>query len=124
MERTIRDRVEGEERPQVHCDKMGCYHPAPGADVAWAVHDSRGYIDGGPSCDECGACDCGPCEVHPGELGGHCYDCGWRDTDRDIMGEVECIGLSFAYVCLDGGESLCPSCFEKAGGQELACDCT
>ena len=74
------------------------------ASPAWAVHDSRGYIDGGSPCDECGACDCSP----------HHED----ETD-----EGNCIGLSFSYVCLDGGDNLCEACARKAGIEVVECDC-
>jgi len=74
------------------------------ASPTWGIHDSRGYIDGGSPCDECGACDCSP----------HHED----ETD-----EGNCIGLSFSYVCLDGGDNLCEACARKAGIEVVECDC-
>lgn len=71
----------------------------------WFVNDTRGYTDAGPSCDDCGACECEPCAACKGTHE-NCDD--WQD-DR------ECIGLSVAYVCLDGGEALCEDCARKAG---------
>lgn len=122
---------------EIHRSKVGTYHPAPPicpegyeneivcyntrkalADskhgqprecpvcshyIAWTIHDSRGYVDGGRACDECGACECGNHE---------------EQTD-----EGECIGLSFSFVCLDGGENLCSKCAEKAGIEIVECDC-
>jgi hypothetical protein len=84
---------------RVHVSKMGTYHPDPTADVAVTVNDTRGYTDGGPSCEECGACEC---------------------DEHDDEG---CIGLSFAFVVLDGGETLCTDCAEKSGIEEVPCDC-
>jgi hypothetical protein len=83
----------------------------------WYVNDTRGYSDPGPSCDECGACEC-ECpwcassdadKVHGVEGEGYC--CAKQAENNPFS---ECIGLSVAYVCLDGGESLCEACFEKA----------
>lgn len=92
---------------RVHKDThTGCYHPVPGDDVDWAVHDSRGYADGGPSCDNAGQEGCIGCECA-------------NHTD----GGDECVGLSFAYVCMDGGESLCEACAEKEGLEVIDCDC-
>lgn len=96
----------------IHRSRMGTHHPAPDAEVAWTVHDTRGYLDGGSPCDDCGACDC--------------------ETNRDGQplcalgeGEVECIGLSFSYVCLDGGDNLCEECFEEGDDtpEVVECDC-
>lgn len=93
----------------IHRTKVGTYHPDPKSEIAWTVHDSRGYLDGGPACDECGACECtnhGPdCD----------FDCDCAET---------CIGLSFAYVCLNGGDTLCQECFDKDGSVKVVdCDC-
>ena len=41
---------------RVHVSKMGTYHAEPSADCAWTINDTRGTIDGGPACEECGAC--------------------------------------------------------------------
>ena len=114
---------------KVHVSKFGTYHPAPckhnraGSRVCdcppvWTVNDTRGYLDGGPACDECGACECEPCP-----------DCGHASCSADHMHKegyvegTECIGLSFCFVCLDGGEVLCPACAEKAGVKIVPCDC-
>ena len=94
---------------QIHRSKVGTYHPAETKDAAWTIHDSRGYIDGGSPCDDCGACECDhqhdSCEVEDCEV---CQ---------------ECIGLSFSYVCLDGGDNLCEECAEKEGITIIDCDC-
>ena len=39
-----------------------------------------------------------------------CEECGAKD-------------LSFAFVCLDGGDTLCEECFKKEGGEVVPCDC-
>lgn len=102
----------------IHRSSVGTYHPAPctqpiahdyhgSCDGAWTINDTRGYLDGGPSCDECGACECSP-DMHT------CL----AEPDND----VECIGLSFAYVCLDGGDSLCEDC-AKDVVEIVPCDC-
>lgn len=138
---------------EIHKSKVGTYHPAPEIircqtckeksggkntsfygtchkfgpvshafiaehcnDTAWTIHDTRGTIDGGPACDECGACDCGE------DQGCRC-DCLEGQGCRAEGDEPECIGLSFAYVCLDGGEVLCEECAEKAGITIVECDC-
>ena len=94
----------------------------------WIINDTRGYVDAGPSCDECGACECGQCEGdnshwdrYPDRDGALCAmddgdqapskacECHTHNPDH------ECVGLSVAYVCLDGGEALCEACFEKSG---------
>jgi hypothetical protein len=69
-----------------YTDKFGC---------EWYEHDTRGYIDAGPACDKCGACECD--------------DSTHEDT------EAECIGLPLAWVCLDGGDALCPECAAQEG---------
>lgn len=87
-------------RVRVHVSSIGTYHPDPTEDVAWTVYDARGYTDEGPPCDECGACDC---------------------EREHVDGEV-CPGLSFAFVCLDGGEALCEECAKNAV-VVVSCDC-
>ena len=105
----------------IHRSKYGTFHPADGQDVAWTVNDTRGYTDGGPACDECGACECETSDcAKPSDPESHptCVcECDYRDPG-------ECIGLSFAYVCLDGGDTLCEACFEKQDDVEVVeCDC-
>lgn len=87
--------------------------------VAWTIHDTRGTIDGGSACDECGKCECAWCECaeHLGKEVPRCQTHFSDDADGD------CIGLSFAFVCLDGGETLCEECAEKAGITIVECDC-
>jgi hypothetical protein len=104
--------------PRVHRDRMGCYHPVPGDDVAWTGHNTCG-----PSCDACGACDCGPCDVVDCGCSRDARACECANRDADEPDGYTCIGLSFAYCCLDGGETLCPKCYAKAGGTEEECDC-
>lgn len=102
----------------IHETKWGTYHPGADDNGAWTVNDTRGYLDGGPSCDECGACECGDCQ-----------DCGLPEHECDCAGceGGECIGLSFAYVCIDGGEALCEECFystdEDVNVTVIPCDC-
>ena len=114
--------------PEIHVSTYGTYHPNPAADVAWTINDTRGYIDGGPSCDDCGACECDKCEkcgetfCVEGIVGPGIVQEGSSYCDHD-PGSHECIGLSFAYCCLDGGESLCEDCAEKAGIRIVPCDC-
>jgi len=59
----------------------------------WLEVDTSGDLDSGPSCDECGACDC--LDIY--EIGGHTNE--W------------CIGLSHYFLCMEGGES--PPCYGK-----------
>lgn len=95
---------------KAHCV---CYHNRPCNGVAWTINDTRGYTDGGPSCEECGKCECEWSE-------GGSPACVPADPDAEIP---ECIGLSFAFVCLDGGEALCETCATKAGVEIVECDC-
>jgi hypothetical protein len=103
---------------EIHVSRVGTYHPNPQSEasqgVAWTINDTRGYLDGGPSCDgpDCSnPCDCEACEDHNTFL---CDECN---------AESECIGLSFAFVCLDGGESLCPDCAALENITIVPCDC-
>lgn len=112
---------------EIHRSKVGTYHPpvcknhTPGCGCQdaplWTIHDTRGYLDGGQACDECGACECAwcECEEHEGKEITVCR------THFDE--EHECIGLSFAFVCLDGGDVLCEECAEKEGITIVECDC-
>lgn len=99
----------------VHRSRWGTYHPNPQEDTAWTINDTRGYIDGGPSCHECNACECMVCEHNTPEPMCCC--------DLQPEGFIECIGLSFAFVCLDGGEALCEDCAEQEGVEVIDCDC-
>ncbi len=92
----------------VHKSNVGTYHADPNAEVAWTVNDTRGYTDGGPSCDECGACEC-RCEECGADGHNHDEAC---ETGNGDSSDDDCIGLSFAFVCLDGGEALCEDCAE------------
>lgn len=113
---------------QIHITKYGMHHPAPNSEVAWIVNDVRGYADIGPQCDECGACECPPLEYGVCECGEdcneiHCVGCGVCECGEDCD-ETHCVGLSFAYVCLDGGDALCDECFQKDTSVEVVeCDC-
>lgn len=99
---------------KVHQSTVGTYHPAEQG--SWTIQDTRGYMDIGPSCDECGACEC---------------EHGWRFNECTTCKEGGCpwvtweehIGLSFAYVNLDGGETLCEDCATKQGITISDCDC-
>lgn len=97
----------------IHSCGDACHEPLS-ADIAWTIHDTRGYLDPGPACDECGACECFD-GITDGKrcLAEHCGS----------VGIEECIGLSFAFTCLDGGESLCEDCAERAGVIIVPCDC-
>ena len=121
----------------VHVSPHGTYHPTPEDPIegaSWTIHDTRGYIDPGPSCDECGACDCdaekGLCPVcgETAQLTGRTtdgrtiYSCGDASRKPLCHGE-ECIGLAFSFTCLDGGESLCEDCAEREGITIVPCDC-
>jgi len=108
----------------IHRTSVGTFHPSPDAEPAWTVHDSRGCCDDGPPCDQCGACECSSDSCRT------CDDTGVHDGNEScIHTKVEgCIGLSFAYVCLDGGETLCELCWEieDAAGNVpdvVVCDC-
>lgn len=103
---------------ELHVTKYGTYHPNPESEretgVAWTVNDTRGYIDGGPACDECGACECETVDGTP-------LCAIEQDNGKPV--ESECVGLSFAYVCLDGGDALCRACADKEGITVKECDC-
>jgi len=113
----------------IHRSTYGTYHADPNSDVAWMVNDTRGYTDPGPSCDECNACECWSVNECDCECDGsgvacnpdsHLASCEYNNDDMDSM----CIGLSFAYVCLDGGDALCQNCFDKDSDVEVvACNC-
>jgi len=115
---------------QLHKSSVGTYHPDPTADVAWTVNDTRGYVDPGPSC-ECGACECMtpqeldecPCQSDfPAcQLRAHYHACVLLEEYGSDPGM--CVGLSFAYICLDGGEALCESCAQSEGLEVKDCDC-
>ena len=93
----------------LHVNEYGTYHPDPSSKVAWTVNDTRGYEDEGPSCDNCGACEC--------------LDDAHSFDNEDRGRSTECMGLSFALVCLDGGDALCTKCAEAEGLNVKQCDC-
>lgn len=99
---------------RVHKSSVGTFHPVPIDDVAWTVNDTRGYMEYGPSCSECGACECSisGCDAYTPLCQCDCYE-----------GESECIGLSFTYICLDGGDILCEECAVREGLEVIECDC-
>lgn len=102
---------------KIHKSGVGTYHPHPKQDVARTIGDTCGYIDAGRACDECGACECPFC---------NCDDC--KGLERPLCRvhfceDHDCVGLSFAYVCLDGGDSLCEACAEREGVEVVPCDC-
>lgn len=104
----------------IHVTPYGTYHPGADDNGAWTVNDTRGYIDGGPPCDECGDCECGDCEDC--KASPPCTACKCQCEDGDHPSE--CIGLSFAYVCLDSGDSLCSDCFAReVPASVVPCDC-
>ena len=82
--------------------------------MTWTIIDTRGYLDGGPSCSECGTCDCPTCQEtaqYNGTPDSGCILKVCHTNDGD-----ECVGLSFAYGNLDDdSEILCESCATKAG---------
>jgi len=111
---------------EIHVSESGVHHPNPKKEVAWTINDTRGYTDGGPICEECGDCECWTAQECECKCVGegpacledsHSADCFMTETD------LECIGLSFAYVCLDGGESLCENCAQKEKIEIVPCDC-
>lgn len=76
----------------------------------WLEHDTRGYLDGGPMCDKCGACECEP------TCGAECHEycmetCHESGLDPAEEPESLCIGLSHGWTHLDSGEFLCDDCF-------------
>lgn len=88
----------------IHVSTVGTYHPAPFED--WTINE----FSGAPSCIKCKRCDCPSCESN--RLGFICK-------------ELDCMGLSFAYVNIhDDSESLCESCATKAGIKIVDCDCS
>lgn len=101
---------------RLHSTKWGLYHPHPNAETAWTVHDTRGYMDCSVPCDECGRCGCD-------ERKGPCPDCKSTDKHCECDQGDNCVGLSFAYLCLDGGDFLCEECAQKLGIQVDKCDC-
>mgnify|MGYP005836004481 CR=1 FL=1 len=96
--------------------------------TTWRHVDTSGYLDTGPSCDECWRCDCEPCptgdvrgqgwpELWPGAENPECENqephtiCVHFEQD-DAMASYGCIGLTSYHVHMDGGESLCDECYE------------
>ena len=109
----------------VHISAHGTYHPDPQADVVWTVNDTRGYMDTGPACIECNACECDICTNCDEPI---CHEAianqgEYCNHNGRPAGDNECIGLSIAFVCLDGGETLCEACGEQAGITIIACTC-
>ena len=109
----------------IHQNKVGTFHPAETIETQlggaqWTIHDSRGTMDGGPACDECGACECMLCADSDGAFDA-CRE-RHRMCQCDQGEEMECVGLNFAFVCLDGGDTLCCDCAEKAGVEIVPCD--
>lgn len=101
-------------KSRIHRSAHGTYHPAPGSDPAWTINDTRGYIDQGPTCDVCGACHCDVQRAFDHETK------TYGDCPND-HGEG-CPGLTFAFVCLDGGETLCA--YHVGDSVEIVeCDC-
>lgn len=91
----------------VHKTTVGTYHPKPGAEPQWTIVDTRGTIDKGPACEneKCErSCECQP-QSHMTE------------------NVEDCVGLSFYYLCLDGGDVLCGPCADKEGAKIEECDC-
>lgn len=101
--------------------------------ATWIRHDTRGTLDGGTACDECGACDCPtvaecakeydckPCKavLKARPVAGKDKACGASGA-CGTQGTRECIGLSLAWVLLDGGDTLCDPCAAEAGVPEGA----
>lgn len=98
-------------------------HSQDEPNCAWAEHDTRGYLDIGPSCDECGACECEICGSDaedndikpdapkcPGDV--KFCACPRHGDPNNYRHEPEhiCVGLSYGYTCLDGGDFLCEDC--------------
>lgn len=106
--------ADGHKEATGHDDVITCT-TRPTVAPAWTIHDSRGYIDGGSPCDECGRCECAPCP------------CGGKVCDNNDcqhgQHDNSCTGLSFSFVCLDGGNNLCRECADKAGVSIVECDC-
>ncbi len=90
----------------IHMAADDTYHPAPGEPVPWVVRDARGVPVVGPSCEQCGACECIPCPCH-----------------GEPIHERGCVGLSFAYVRLDRWTALCEPCARAAGIAVSPCNC-
>lgn len=85
-----------DKKPCIHVSEYGTYHQAPDSCPSWTINDTSGYIDDDPICDNC--------------------DC----NDPNSV-----LSSSIMYVCLDGGDCLCPECFEKEYGSDciVPCDC-
>lgn len=88
--------------------------------VRWHEHNTRGYLDGGPACDECGACDCATADCLCGSGDDKVCQVEHDEECDYYTGENEsgCIGLSFGYSSLDGGDFLCEDCVDV-----VDCDC-
>ena len=109
----------------IHQSRVGTFHPAPDAEIAWMVNDTRGTIDASVACEQCGACACEicpKCKEPVCNIGitdkGYCAQHGGAD-----VGTPECIGLPFVFVCMEGGESLCSDCAEAEGIDIAPCTC-
>ena len=99
----------------IHVSTAGTYHPPEDVENAWSINDTRGYLGTGPSCSECGACEC----IYDAYKSLEAHE-QW-DGDEDF----ECVGLSFAYVNMDdGADSLCEDCATKASITIVPCDCS
>jgi hypothetical protein len=92
--------------PRVHKTSHGLFHPEPASPVPWVLRDARGYAVVGPPCEQCGACECVPCECH-----------------GEPIHERGCVGLALAYPRLDHWTALCERCAEASGLTVVPCDC-
>lgn len=90
------------------------------------IHDTRGYIDAGPSCSQCGACECpevayenqdGICH-HPACFD-TCGECGELTESYGYDIPQECIGLSYCLIDLDGGDAYCTGCVDDSELDEV-----
>ena len=63
----------------------------------WHHVDMRGYLDNGPSCDGCEACNCADTLEEP-------LNQDWHDG---------CIGLAVYHVDMDDGQAYCDDCYEE-----------
>ena len=81
----------------------------------WYIQDTRGYMDAGPSCSECGRCECVWSYSDRLTYQGLAVHQAWEREHGD-QDELECVGLSYIYCNPDdGAENLCEDCALKAG---------
>ena len=67
----------------LHETPYGTFHSNPDSEKTWTIYDTRGTIDGGPSCSHCDACECYSCfEIHKNDPNRPCSSRGRASPGR------------------------------------------